>query len=150
MICTGADSEINASTNKCTNESGPAKMDWTKYGGWYFDFLDPGERMNVDMDLTFGTLTIASNVPASTACTTGGSAWLNFIDFKTGLGADGATIVSARNANALIVGINVLYLNGKLKAAIISSIGGAGTFDAPGQPNKFKGQHDMWRELDPY
>ncbi len=149
-ICTGANSEVDASTNECTNESGETEISWSQYGGWYFDFPDSGERMNVDMNLTFGTLSVASNVPASSACTSGGYGWLNFIDFETGLGVDGETIVSVKNANAPIVGINVIYVDGKLVANIVSSSGSIGMLNAPGEPTKFQGRHDLWRELDPY
>ena len=149
-ICTGANSKIDASTNECIDEEGETEIDWAVYGGWRIDFPDLGERMNVDMNLTFGTLTFASNVPASSACTTGGYSWVNFVDFNTGLGVDGDSIVSVKSPNALTVGINVLYVNGRLVANTVSSSGGSSSFNAPGQPTRFTGTRDMWRELDPY
>ncbi len=149
QICTGAGSVVSSSTGKCINETG-GLMDWANSGGWYFDFPDTGERVNVDMNLTLGTLTIPSNIPASSACTSGGSAWVNYIDFKTGLEIDSALIVSEKIANALIVGLNVIKVGDKLVAIVTTSDFKHDATEPPGAPGKFKGKRDLWRELDLY
>jgi type IV pilus assembly protein PilY1 len=149
QICTGAGSAVSSSTGKCISETGGI-MDWTSSGGWYFDFPDTGERVNVDMNLTLGTLTIPSNVPASSACTSGGYGWVNYIDFKTGLEIDSTLIVSEKIANALIVGLNVIKVGDKLVAIVTTSDFKHDATEPPGAPGKFKGKRDLWRELDPY
>src|SRR5690606_10828675 len=57
--------------------------------GWYLDLnpgdASPGERVNTDMSLQFSTLTVATNVPEENACNVGGSAYLYFLDFATGM-----------------------------------------------------------------
>jgi len=149
QICTGASSQVSSIDGKCTNETG-GNMDWATMGGWYFDFPDSGERVNVDMNLTLGTLTIPSNVPASSACTSGGYGWVNYIDFRTGLEVDSTLIVSQKVANALIVGLNVIKIGDKLVAIVTTSDFNHDAVEPPGAPGKFKGKRDLWRELDPY
>ncbi|HEY8096519.1 MAG TPA: hypothetical protein VIE65_10575, partial [Methylobacter sp.] len=119
---------------------------------WFVDFPESGERMNVDMNLTLGTLTIGSNIPASSACTTGGSSFLNYIDFRTGLSVAGASgIASKYLANALIVGINVIQLpDGTIGAIVTTSDDQHITIPPPVETDKFQGKRNSWRELDLY
>jgi Tfp pilus tip-associated adhesin PilY1 len=80
--------------------------------GWYVDLPDTGERVNVEMKLRSQTLIIGSNVPLIGPCSAGGYSWLNYLNFKTGL-ASTASIgqkVSVSVANALIVGLTVIYV----------------------------------------
>lgn len=71
---------------------------------------DDGERINVDMSLTLGTLLFASNVPRNTACNIGGYSWLNFLDYRTGLAVAGSTgsNISAYLGESLAVGLSVM------------------------------------------
>jgi type IV pilus assembly protein PilY1 len=150
-ICSGTSSQISSTTGNCINESG-ASVNFTDYGGWFVDFPESGERMNVDMNLTLGTLTIGSNIPASSACTTGGSSFLNYIDFRTGLSVAGASgIASKYLANALIVGINVIQLpDGTIGAIVTTSDDQHITIPPPVETDKFQGKRNSWRELDLY
>jgi len=150
QICSGAGSEVTAA-GACTNESGPV-MDWTVDNGWYVDFPDLRERMNVNMNLSLGTITFATNVPASTACTSGGSAWINYIDYKTGLAVPNTTTqVSAQVTNSLIVGITVVKLPNDTLSTIITTsdnqqLNKASSF----LPTTFSGQRNQWREFEVY
>jgi type IV pilus assembly protein PilY1 len=80
--------------------------------GWYVDLPDLGERVNVEMKLRSQTLIIGSNVPLIGACSAGGYSWLNYLNFKTGLAstASPGQTVSVSVANALIVGLTVVYI----------------------------------------
>jgi type IV pilus assembly protein PilY1 len=150
-ICSGASSTVDHVSNKCANETG-GTMDWSNYGGWYIDLPDAGERINVDMNLSLGTLTFGSNVPASNACTSGGFGWLNYVDFKSGLNAENTDLlVSEQISNALIVGVNVVKLPGNVLAAIVTTSDNQHVTMSPSfTPDVFKGQRNLWREFQPY
>ena len=91
-------------------------VDWKSDNGWYVDFnpgnKSPGERMNVDMQLTLGTLTIATNIPDGSACSIGGDSWVYHIDFRTGSYVEGVTnkIVARKQTGVLTVGTVVYQL----------------------------------------
>jgi type IV pilus assembly protein PilY1 len=83
---------------------------WDTSNGWFANFPDTGERNNVDMLLTLGTLEVPSNVPATSVCTSGGYSWINFVDYKTGCAIEQTTndygvtnFSGVKFANALIV-----------------------------------------------
>ena len=92
--------------------------------GWYVDLLpgcavnaancpsDAGERVNVNMNLSAGTLVVASNVPSTNACVAGGTSWLTQLDFRSGLVVSGSatTAVSQNFSQGLIVGFAVVKL----------------------------------------
>jgi type IV pilus assembly protein PilY1 len=78
--------------------------------GWYVDLPEPGERVNVSMELQLGTLVVASNVPANTACEPGGFGFLNFFDFATGFSPGGSTARSGYRVTGLTVGISIVRL----------------------------------------
>ena len=151
-ICRGAGSQVGpTSSNNCINETGPS-MDWMTYGGWIIDFPDSGERMNVDMNLTLGTLTFPTNIPASSACTSGGFSWLNFVDFNTGLSvANTIGLAGVKISNALIVGINVIKLpSGAITAIVTTSDYHHQSVPPPVVPTTFQGKRSLWRELEVY
>ena len=96
--------------------------------GWVIDLLDSpgakqvGERVNIDMKLVVSTLTFASNVPASDACSVGGIGWFNQVDFATGTAVGGAgsgNVVSKRFGDGLIVGYGVVQDAGGRYRAIV-------------------------------
>jgi type IV pilus assembly protein PilY1 len=163
-ICAGENSYVlskvengNTVMDKCAGEPTDAsgniiEMDWSQYAGWYVDFPDSGERMNVDMNLSLGTLTFGTNVPVSSACTTGGYGWINYIDYKTGLNVPGTgLVVSEKISNALIVGINVVKLPDNTLAAIVTTSDNKhGTVAPSFQPDVFVGKRSLWREFEPY
>lgn len=151
-ICSGSGSDVNVGTKKCANESSTG-MDWTTDGGWYIDLPDGGERINVDINLTIGTLTFPSNVPSSTACVSGGYGWLNYINFKTGQAfvVNNTAIASQKVANAMIVGMNVIKLKSGAVVAIVTTSDNSHKTLAPSfSTQNFEGRRSMWREIEPY
>jgi type IV pilus assembly protein PilY1 len=129
-------------------------VDYGIYGGWYVDFPDSGERSNVDMNLTLGTLTVPTNVPNSSACDSGGYSWINYFDYKSGLAVDaqdavnGMPIMGQKVEGALTVGINVVQLpSGSLAAIVTTSDYRNVTVNPSFTEDVFTGHRDLWREL---
>lgn len=143
---------INKWPDRCSNGETATVMNWEDYAGWYVDFPDSGERMNVDMNLSLGTLTFGTNVPVSNACTTGGYGWLNYLDYNAGLNVPGTELfASEKIGNALIVGINVVKLpDGSLAAIVTTSDNKHTTVEPSFTPDAFSGKRSLWREFDPY
>ena len=116
--------------------------------GWYFDFPDTGERVNIDSKLVQGTLLIPSLVPSSTECSPGGYGWLNFVDYKTGGAIE--TLVSQKY-DATIVGVNVIYVQGEPKVGVVTSSNPTPVLDEnvsfPASAAGFTGKRTLWREL---
>ena len=85
----------------------PAPVDWSVNNGWYVDLLSERERINVDMQISFNTLTAAGNVPgnSSTDCEAGssGTAWLYQLDIVSGKAASKAI-------NSMVAGLSTVQL----------------------------------------
>jgi len=121
----------------------------TSTEGWFVDWPDTGERVNVDMKLQLGAVVVASNVPANTACEPGGYSYINAFNFTTGLSAAGAgEPVGKLFSSALAVGISIIRLpDGKVVVIGMDSSGAPQIADVElpgGQP---KGSRITWREL---
>ena len=117
--------------------------------GWYFDFPDTGERANVDAQLVLGTLLIPSIVPTNTACEPGGYGWLTFVDYLTGGATNSNSLASLRYASP-IVGLNVIYIQGRQKVSVITA--GEDPQDPPEIPFStstagFSATRVLWREI---
>ncbi|MEQ1813338.1 MAG: PilC/PilY family type IV pilus protein, partial [Candidatus Nitrotoga sp.] len=134
-----------------TRTSSEATVDFLSQRGWYFDFPVSGERVNIDSQLIQGVLLIPSIVPSSSICTPGGFGWLNFVDYKTGTAV---TTIAGTRADSPIVGVNVLYIEGKPIVSLVTS-----NKPTPSQPaiqpdfsktaSGFTGKRVIWRELIP-
>ncbi len=86
-------------------------VDWTTKNGWYVDLLTPGERVNVDPQLIFNTLTVAANIPSDDACVIGGSSFLYRFDIGTGGSAyNGTNTVGTWLGNSMVVGLSFVQL----------------------------------------
>lgn len=73
--------------------------------GWFIDLPNSGERINTDSTLQLGVLVFVSNIPNSkNACGVGGSGYLNYVDYKTGLSLFPAT--KAQVVGTLLAGGN--------------------------------------------
>lgn len=65
-------------------------VDWNTGSGWFFDFLTPGENVNVDpktyvnAQIAQGRVLVASNIPGANACAAGGTSWFYVLDYATG------------------------------------------------------------------
>lgn len=86
-------------------------VDWTTQYGWYLNLPDSGERVTIDPQLYFGTLSIATTVPSATECQPGGYSWLYQLDYLTG-GYVGnvATVAAGTRFTSPIVGLTVAKL----------------------------------------
>jgi type IV pilus assembly protein PilY1 len=98
-------------------------VDLTTKNGWRVDLPNSGERVNVDPKLQLGTLIIGSNIPANSACTSGGTSYLNFLDYKTGgyIQSSGNTLAGVLLGNSLVVGISVVRLPNDKTVAIVTT-----------------------------
>lgn len=142
-------------TGNATRTSTSNVVDFSTGRGWFVDFLDSGERNNVDMLLVAGTLLVPSNVPSNTICSPGGYGWFNYFDYKTGgavANSDGGLV--AQRTNATIVGVNVWRLpNGTYVPSVVTNddptpkkISGVG-FGGTGGGGGFGAKRSTWREL---
>lgn len=140
--------------NGATRTTSGATVDFNLVRGWFIDLPDSGERVNIDSMLVQGTLLVPSIVPSNTACSPGGYGWLNFLDYKTGGAVEPLTnSTGSLKYDSPIVGINLLFVQGKAKVAVVTSavatpkLNDAVTFGGaiPG----FTGKKVLWRELIP-
>lgn len=122
-------------------------VDWAN-GGWYADFPESKERVNIDPQLVLGTLVVATATPSGGSCSVGGQSWIYQFDFATGLSVPGANSVGQQNSAGLIVGIVIFRLpNGQLKGVSTVGDGSQNTFgvnlNSAGTGSKRTG----WREI---
>lgn len=133
-------------------------IDWATDKGWYFDFPSTGsgnasERVNVDMQLQYNILTVATNVPESNACTAGGYGWLYYVDLETGKQVTTATdsaIGTRLSSNTMVSGIKTVKLqNGKTVTIVSDTLGDVRTSPSPSPTGAAAGtaRRTMWREL---
>lgn len=150
IVCPGTGSAVDASDDSCINTVDTA-MDWDIYGGWYVLLPESGERVNVDPRLSQGTLVVASNIPGASTCTIGGSAWINFFNYSTGLAVEGNK-VSRYIPSALVVGITVIKLaSGETKVIVTRSDYKQETLEVPvSASGGFLGKRSLWREFEAY
>jgi type IV pilus assembly protein PilY1 len=118
--------------------------------GWFVDFPESGERVNIDSQLVLGVLIVPTIVPSNTACSPGGHGWLNFLDYKTGGAVTSSGLVSAKY-DSTIVGVNVLYIDGAPVVEVVTSTDPTPNKDNdvtfPPTAGSFTGKRTLWREL---
>ena len=86
-------------------------VDWGAKNGWYVDLPSAGERVNVDSQLIYNTLSVAGNVPSTDACTVGGESFFYQFDLTTGGSAiNGSDTVGEWLGNTMIVGLSGVQL----------------------------------------
>jgi len=96
---------------------------------------------------------VPSIVPSSTACSPGGSGWLNFFDYKTGGPVNATPGISGVKYDSTIVGVNVLFIGGNPIVEVVTSTDPTPSKD-PNVEFKaaaagFAGKRVLWRELVP-
>ncbi len=131
------------------NKSSNNPVDWGTKEGWYADFPDTGERANLDPFLALGTLIVATNVPGTSACETGGISYLYQFDFRSGSNIATAAFGDVRSkiTNALTVGVVVVRLpSGQLRAIATSASGGQVNLSGYVQGSSAT-RRTSWREL---
>jgi type IV pilus assembly protein PilY1 len=130
---TGANGQLLRTTST-------SAVNWATKAGWYLDLAttlnpSPGERVNVDVQLTLGSLTVATNVPSENSCTVGGYGFIYNFDFKSGtylVGATSNTAGTKLSSNALVAGMNTIKLqSGKIVTIITDTSGGITSVDTP-------------------
>lgn len=118
--------------------------------GWYVDFPDSKERVNIDSRLIEGTLILPTIVPSNTVCTPGGFGWLNFLNFETG-GAIDATGKAGAKYDSTIVGVNVIFIGGKPIVETVTSTNPTPEKDPNvlfrASNSQFVGKRVLWREM---
>jgi type IV pilus assembly protein PilY1 len=103
-------------TRKIAN---PKKVDWSSpdVNGWYVDLITKGERVNVDPQLLFNTLTVAANIPSvpnTDKCKPVGASYLYNFDIGSGGSAvKGSDVVGNWLDNTVIVGLSFVQLKTK-------------------------------------
>lgn len=133
-----------------------ADINWASNNGWYIDLnpdnTAPTERINVDMQLQYNLLTVATNVPYQSACTQGGSSWKFDIDIETGkaviTASDGA--IATFLGNSLVAGIKVVKLDTGQTITIVTDT--SGKIFTRNNPSPSGGgtpgiRRTMWREI---
>lgn len=126
-------------------------VDFYSGRGWYVDFPDSKERVNIDSKLVQGTLLVPTVVPSNTVCSPGGYGWLNFLDYKTGGAVNTDTDLASVKYDATIVGVNVLYVQGVPKVGVVTSTNPTPELNEnvsfAATAAGFSGKRVIWREL---
>lgn len=128
-------------------------VDFTTMHGWFADMPITGERIDTDPDLQLGTLAFTSNTPTSNdPCSAGGSSFLNFFDYKTGLAVKGVSHVgvalSSGTTSALATAVTMIRLpNGKVVGVTNLSDGSSVTTETPVNAAGVGTKRVTWREL---
>ncbi|HIV73173.1 MAG TPA: PQQ-binding-like beta-propeller repeat protein [Candidatus Aquabacterium excrementipullorum] len=132
-----------------TSSVGYAVSMSTMYG-WYEDLPLSGERINVDPTLQEGVLIYVSNVPSTTgACSVGGSSYLNYVSYSTGLAVSSTTTVGeVLSADGLATSLT-LYKTASGNTVGIGKLSTGGTVgaDPPDSPASTATRRVFWREL---
>lgn len=127
-------------------------VDFYIHRGWWVDFPDSKERVNIDAKLVQGTLLVPTIVPVNSACSPGGYSWLNYLNYETGGAVDSANNLAGTKFDDSIVGLNIFYVAGEPHVNAV--LGGKKIEGVPGVPFKqsaatFSGKRVIWRELLP-
>jgi Tfp pilus tip-associated adhesin PilY1 len=134
-------------TGSTTSRTGSSNtVDFSTGRGWYANFPDSGERVNIDSQLVSGILLVPTLVPSNTVCTPGGYGWFNFFDYKTG-----GLVINSEQTDSPVVGFNITYEYGKGHLTYVTA--GGDIIDPPVQPpiepqtTGYTGKRVIWREL---
>lgn len=86
-------------------------VDWATNAGWYIDLPATAERANTDPQLALGTLVFTTNIINPSACTVGGTSYINFFDYRTGGPVSSSTgVVSALLGSAVATRTTIIRL----------------------------------------
>ncbi|MGB2816754.1 MAG: PilC/PilY family type IV pilus protein [Burkholderiaceae bacterium] len=123
-------------------------VNWSTDAGWYMDFPSTGERVNIEMSLSLGTLVVTTNVPNDNACTAGGDSWIYQFNYRDGQKISTAPEAGLYRAGTLTVGNAVVRLQG-LVLKIITT-GASGVKETRGLnvgPGATSARRIGWREI---
>jgi len=137
---------VDATDRSSSNNS----VDWTQKNGWYVDFPTAGERVNLDPQLTLGTLSVKTNIPSNTACTVGGSSWTYQFDYSKGsyVSTSPNNILATYNSNAISVGFVIVQVpGGGLKMISTDSTANKSTQGVDVGNSPMSGKRVGWRQM---
>jgi type IV pilus assembly protein PilY1 len=122
----------------------------TAPNGWYADFPNSKERVNIGPRVELGTLVVATGIPENDACSPGGKSWVYYFDYDTGSFVPGVSNsqVGSEISNAMVVGLTIVKINGKPTVLTTTNDGTT----TGGNPDTFStgapsGTKVQWREL---
>lgn len=118
--------------------------------GWYEDLPNAGERIDTNPTLQLGTLVYVSNLPTrEVGCKTGGSSYLNYIDFATGLKVGSGTEAGVLLNSDAVSSTTTLAITttGQVVASINSSDGSSVVRNVPTASATTGTRRLTWREL---
>jgi type IV pilus assembly protein PilY1 len=124
-------------------------VDMSSMNGWFEDLPVSGERINTDPVLSNGTLTYVSNVPTtSSACATGGSSYINYVSYSTGLAVDGNDAGALLSSTAMGSGVSlVTTTDGTTRGVVTLSDGSTSVQKVPTSSSNTSTRRISWREL---
>jgi len=133
QIRTGSANSVNFATNN----------------GWYVDLPGTRERANTDPQLSLGTLAVTTNLLNPSACTVGGTSFVNFFDYRTGAPVSTANgLVSVFLGGALATRPVLLrFSDGTVRSLIRMSDDSWQTPRTPIPPSPGGTRRTSWREL---
>lgn len=141
---------LSTTTSGRTSTSNAVNWSDSQVAGWYVDLPDAGERVAVNMDLAYTTLTAVSVVPANDLCNGSGYSWVYSFNI-----ANGITVTPAYKSNVAIMGVSTLQFisedgltttGGKL---ITLSDGELRIEESNLSPGSTSLRRTSWRELTP-
>lgn len=117
--------------------------------GWFTDMPVTGERIDVDPTLYSGILVYVSNTPSTSgACSTGGSSFINYVNYATGLAVTGSTsgalLSSTGLSSAAVVSVTS---SGKIVATTKDSTGKITITSLPAASSAAGTRRISWRRL---
>ncbi|HEY6513675.1 MAG TPA: PilC/PilY family type IV pilus protein [Burkholderiaceae bacterium] len=117
--------------------------------GWFVDLPGARERANTDPQLALGTLAVTTNLLDPSACSVGGSSYVNFFDYKTGGAVQGSNgMVGLFLGNALATRpVQLRYTDGTVRSLVRMSDNTWQTPTAPIPPSGIGTRRTSWREI---
>lgn len=128
-----------------TGSSTANAVDWGSNNGWWFDFPTVGERVVSDMKISGNTLYFGSAIPRGSACVSGGSSWLYYVNLLSGESES-----SLYSNSALIVGMTVVTNSAGSRYIIITdSTGTVKVIEGDGKITTLSSavHRTSWREV---
>lgn len=147
----------NGTTRSSTCEAADGNCN-SSYG-WFADFPDSKERVFVSPQIAAGVLAVATGIPESTACTPGGSGWLNLFNYANGEKLRGQDAAGFKNQTSMTVGLSFINTSGvrnsdgqsiaKKLGIVLTTNKGDPQFVPEDDNTNSTGRRVSWRELNP-
>ena len=117
--------------------------------GWFVDLPGTRERANTDPQLSLGTLTVTTNVLNPSACTVGGSSFINFFDYRTGgaISTAGGMVSLSLGDDLATRPVLLRFSDGTVRSLVRMSDNTWKIPDTPIPPSPGGTRRTSWREL---